>query len=185
MHPALLFLRFGGFVGILGGGYYAVSGLRKILLARSSRSWPQVPGDVLALEASRYQKFDGTRDFEEIKSAAALAAEREGDGAASRPRVVPRVRYRYEVDGQTLEGTCIFFGGEQLAHTSRVAASYLAPYKVGARVPVYYQPGKPEVSVLEPGARGRSAIEFAMGVALLMVGLVLSLLAWTAFTPSE
>jgi hypothetical protein len=80
--------------------------------------------------------------------------------------LLPDIRYRYEVAGQSYQSRFEFPSGTHpLPEFSR---SYVEKYPVGASVTVYYNPQQPADSTLEPGAQGDWMI-LALGI-LLMVG---------------
>lgn len=60
------------------------------------------------------------------------------------------VRYRYEVNGERLTGNRLRAFG--LNHFSKEdAEAEVAPFPIGLKVKVYYDPAKPGTSVLIPG----------------------------------
>ncbi|HYR24700.1 MAG TPA: DUF3592 domain-containing protein [Aquabacterium sp.] len=60
------------------------------------------------------------------------------------------VNYRYQVNGQSYTGNRLTaFGRNPVSQQD--AEAEIAPFPVGARVKVYYDPAKPSVSVLSPG----------------------------------
>jgi Protein of unknown function (DUF3592) len=179
--PVVFLLRLVGLAVLAGGLYLTVTGLRRILVARQSRSWTRTQGCVVALECASSQTFDGSPAFETVDSVEKLAATQPSPHDDWRARYIPRVRYSYRTnDGAEREGSSIYIGGERVGHVPKVAATYLEPYRRGQQVTVYYQPNHPDFSVLEPGLRPRSAVVFIMGALLTFFGLVLTGLAWTA-----
>lgn len=114
-------------LGLLAGGIItSVVFWRTWRLARASVRWPTVPGVIL---------YSGT------KSASVL---RGG------PATVADVRYRYDVDGRSYEGTRISVGQYGTGGGGHARAES-ARYPQGNDVAVYYDPAKPGESVLEPG----------------------------------
>jgi len=79
----------------------------------------------------------------------------------------PRIEYRYEVEGRPLQTIFEFPGGTQ--PTPEFCQAYLKKYPLDAEVMVYYQPGKPEVSTLEPSEEGDWMI-LALGMMLMVFG---------------
>jgi hypothetical protein len=175
--PALAGLRIGGAILLIGALVLLVKGFRHMVLARQSRKWPRAQGRVVAVECSHGPNFDGGPTFRSAGDLRTLAALSDG-GASAEPVFIPRVRYRYRVDGRDLEGASMFIGGESIGHSPQVAAQYLSPYKVGAPVAVFYQADRPERSVLQPGLRLRNAIQFLLGAAGLLAGVVWNSLVW-------
>ncbi len=78
----------------------------------------------------------------------------ESEVVASGGRYWPKVAYTFRVGGKTYRGTRIRIDPERYGYLrgSRSAdwpRQQLAKYKVGAEVPVFYEPEQPAVSVLE------------------------------------
>ena len=90
-------------------------------------AWPAPAGRITSSEASRE-----------------ASTNRDGDRTVP---WVPRVSYRYTVNGAALEGTRIRFGLD--SQSREESAATVAPYPVGRAVTVYYDPAKPTESVLE------------------------------------
>jgi hypothetical protein len=98
---------------------------------RQSPTWPQVQGEITASRA--------------------LPRNETGDehGHMSH-HWTAEVTYRYVVNGQTYTGRRIRALG--LNHFDEASAqAELAPFPVGAKVPVYHHPEQPGTSVLIPG----------------------------------
>ena len=87
----------------------------------------------------------------------------------------PNVKYEYEVGRIKYSSNRIAYG------YTREASEYIEKYRVGLNVPVYYNPDKPKMSVLEP-ARSNTAIGltifglilFSIGIALMVLGAMFS-----------
>lgn len=75
-----------------------------------------------------------------------------------------RIRYIYQVDGETYEGRNVLPG--TLAYDDATEEEKVQQYRVGASATIYYDPQNPESSSLEPGTPTR----------LTYIGLVLGLL---------
>lgn len=65
---------------------------------------------------------------------------------------VPHVVYTYEVSGQDYRSNRVHFGFEPPASIRSWVEAVAAPYPVGKRVNVYYDPKNPAESVLEKAA---------------------------------
>lgn len=65
-------------------------------------------------------------------------------------KYVPKVVYTYSVDGQPYEGSRYRFSAFR-SEKPGYAEEVVARYPVGARVPVYYRPGQPSETLLQPG----------------------------------
>ena len=89
--------------------------------ALASPGWPTVEG---AVTTSKVRRRSGSRKL--------------------------RLRYQYDVNGQTYESHKIAFMGRVFSGT---ASERRKRYPTGTQVTVYYNPDKPSVAVLEPGVR--------------------------------
>ncbi len=139
---ALLFLVVFGGVGI-GLGIW---GWGVLTNARASEAWPTVEGRVV--------RSDIDEQFDE-----------EGDS------YVPQIDYEYTVDGLEYENDRVRFGQNSYSSRRR-AEEETGRYPVGRRVEVYYEPGNPENSVLEPGASLGSYLGVSLGAMFLVIGLI-------------
>lgn len=80
------------------------------------------------------------------------------------------LRYRYDVRGKAYTGSRVSFRG----NTGEPTARYLP----GGIVKVYYDPVRPDRSVLQPGAGFCSYLFIGLGGLLFVVGLIASLFAF-------
>ena len=80
------------------------------------------------------------------------------------------LRYRYTVRGKTYTGSRVSFRSEY----DETATRYLP----GSAVKVYYDPARPDRSVLQPGAGFSSYLFIGLGGLLFVVGLIASLFAF-------
>ena len=73
-------------------------------------------------------------------------------GPRSYTRYRPVVEYQWRVEGQTYTRARRTYSAALANEETRAAAeAILAPYPVGAKVEVYYDPGKHSRAILEPG----------------------------------
>lgn len=101
-------------------------GVRGLLLAHASESWPSAEATVLRSEVEVF-----------------------GGGADTHKRNYAEVNYEFSVDGKVYTGDRIKFGYSKTG--SRFTAEGLVKrYRKGKKVPVYYMPNDPRQSVLEP-----------------------------------
>jgi hypothetical protein len=70
----------------------------------------------------------------------------------SKIRFAPEVIYEYEVDGKLYQGKRLNFGFQMQHNIRSWAEEGIAAYTVGQQVEVYYNPDKPQDSVLEIAA---------------------------------
>lgn len=140
---ALLFLVVFGGVGI-GLGIW---GWGVLTNARTSEAWPTVEGRVVRSEVDHSTDSEGGDSY------------------------LPQIDYTYTLDGMQYENDRVRFG-ENSYSFRRQAEAEVERYPVGRRVDVYYEPGNPENSVLEPGATLGSYLGVCLGAMFLGIGLV-------------
>jgi Protein of unknown function (DUF3592) len=134
------------------GTYLIVDGLRSLLRGRDAVSWPVFAGEVLSSEIEQTVTY-----------ALVLYS--------------PRISYRYDVNGQHLEGDTIQVTDTKYL-SERAAQAKTARYPVGAKVEVHVNPEDVVDGVLETGsdaARRRVVLGFVTFFAPFALGL---LFAW-------
>lgn len=100
-------------------------------IKQASPQWPSAEGEIVE---SRARPFN----------------QQTGEPEAGKNDWIAEVRYRYSVQGVAHEGRRL--RAFEPHHFSREEAErMLAPYPVGARVRVFYDPARHDVSVLIPG----------------------------------
>lgn len=87
-------------------------------------------------------------------------------------RYVPVISYSYEVAGRMYDGKRVSFGSDVDFGSRQKAMDYLAEYPPDAEVNVYYNPDKPNESVLQQVAR-KTTVGLVIGIVLLAVMLCL------------
>jgi Protein of unknown function (DUF3592) len=145
---------YGGCLGMVGvgalflciGSGLAVWGWTIYQNARASADWPTAQGKVTSSHVSHTTDSDG------------------GDSYS------PSVRYEYQADDRRYANNTIKFG-ENSYNSFDEAQVYVARYPEGATVTVYYDPGKPGRSVLEPGVSAGSFIVLGIGVFFVVIAL--------------
>ncbi|HKQ63208.1 MAG TPA: DUF3592 domain-containing protein [Candidatus Polarisedimenticolaceae bacterium] len=93
----------------------------------------------------------------------------------------PKVRYRYQLDGNTFEGTrlAIFERGYGLRSSAR---RVLMQYQVGQRIPVWVNPNDHGDAVLRRGGHGWAALGFLLGgLAFGAFGVLLIASVWRSW----
>jgi len=115
--------------------------------ARASASWPTADGVVTNSGVSRSTDADG------------------GDSYS------PEITYSYNVNNTNFVNSTIKFG-ENAYSNRRKAEGIAAGYPIGKNVTVYYDPEKPDRSVLEPGVTAGSYIVIGIGVFFILITLV-------------
>ncbi|MBN1808753.1 MAG: DUF3592 domain-containing protein [Planctomycetes bacterium] len=139
---------------VVGAGL-AVYGNSVVAKAKASAGWPSAKGRIerSSLDSRRTRSTDSRGHGRETTSYYA------------------DIMYSYTVDGRKYSGGKVRYGASS---TSRAAADKLVEkYRAGEDVDVYYDPAKPEESVLEPGAVWQSYLMLGIGILLAIGGLLL------------
>lgn len=121
--------------------------------ARASALWPTADGVVTRSEVTRSTDPDN------------------GDSYS------PEVTYTYTVNNVSQTDKTIKFG-ENSYSSRRKADEVVGNYPVGKNVTVYYDPEKPERSVLEPGVSGGSYIVIGIGIFFILITMVVSAISF-------
>ena len=139
-------------------------GLAQRRQVSDARAWPSVEGVIETADVDTFMSQERR-----------LGSSGDSGFVATRWRKLhrPDVVYRYTVNDIDYHGSRIGFGGRVYASFDRFARNRVAPYRPGARVPVYYNPRNAAEAVLEPRAYGEWVawalmVVFA-GVALALV----------------
>ena len=151
--PLWLGLGCGGlfFLAFLVVGILLVAGnVRARKRADASQTWPSTTGRILLSEI----RISQTRD---------------DDGNLQAPSFYPYVEYDYILNGQVYKSHKLGFGGHEMFTTHELAAAKLAPYPVGANVQLFFNPQKPDDSVLERVAP-KSKAGLVVGIIMLALG---------------
>ncbi len=148
-----------GLILTLGTGAFVI-GIQEFIAAKSSGNWPSVNGIIFHSEV-KVTRESGSRS-----------------GATSRTTYSyqPVVNYQYLVNDKQLTGETIRYG---LVTNRPRAEETVAKYPLKAKVIVYYNPDKPEQSVLEPGYSGGLLFMPVMGLVVIGCGLLSVYLIWT------
>ena len=114
-------------------------------LVQKSKSWPIVTGEVIEADMKVKTSYaEGTTE----------------------KLWFPRIRYRYSVFDSTYVSNRIAFGGRLKYSNWGKARTLIRKYKVGDKVPVFYNPKKPKFAVLERKAAGEF---YLMGRVVLII----------------
>jgi len=115
--------------------------------ARASAAWPTADGVVTRSQVSHSTDAEGGDSYQ------------------------PQVTYKYSANNLSYENDTIKFG--ENSYSSRKKADEIAAtYPIGKNVTVYYDPEKPDRSVLEPGVSGGSYIVIGIGVFFILITLI-------------
>ena len=112
---------------------------RNAKLFADSMNWPTVPGEITDV------RIDQTRT---------MMVSNSSDTTSETVRYQPKVDYLYAVGGQQYQGSRINFTIMDFSFENR-ARKAIENYKVGATLPVAYDPADPQNSVLDRDTRPR------------------------------
>ena len=124
--------------------------------AKASAAWPTTPGAIISArvveERERVTDDDGRDEVESTYR--------------------PDIRFGYRVGADEYTNDTWKPGKVVSSGSPKYAESVVARYPVGQSVPVYYNPARPEVAVLEPSNQGGAGVLLACGFAFSLVGLL-------------
>ena len=89
--------------------------------------------------------------------------------------LLPHIKYSYRVNEKTFHQLMRFSG--DVTPSQEFSQSYVKRFPVGLTVSVYHDPENPEVSTLEPGLGKGDWLILAIGLGMLVLGVVLFLIA--------
>lgn len=139
------------FVAFMAGGSWALSlGFKDSSTAIASSQWPTVQGTVTDSQLTSYQ---------------------ETSGDSSTTRYQAHVTYHYTINEHPMIGSRVGFDDLNTTGQSEVEA-IVARYPAGSAVTVYYDPGRPQMAVLENGLTAGALLPIGVGASLLVAGLV-------------
>jgi hypothetical protein len=115
--------------------------------ARASTSWPTADGVVTRSEVTHSTDADGVDSYS------------------------PEITYSYKVDNTNFINSTIKFGENSYGNRKK-AEGIAAGYPIGKNVTVYYDPEKPDRSVLEPGVSAGSYIVIGIGIFFILITMI-------------
>ena len=111
-------------------------------LVRRAGGWPTTPGRILTSDITTVDRL-------------------------GRDSFLPRLRYRYTVDGTEYQGSRLSFRIYTYPHRAILAAYH---YPAGDLVTVHYNPAAPDRSVLDLDVGPRPWVHITLGAALCVIG---------------
>jgi hypothetical protein len=136
--------------GLIGWSYH----MRGV--AAASEAWPSVAGEITISEVTH--------------------SVNQSSSSGNKWRYIPRVEYRYELDGAEYSNDKIQFVSVSWEFKDRFKAERVTkPYPVGKMIDVFYDPTDPGSSVLLKGSVGGPPWGYLIGAAMAGLGIVLSL----------
>lgn len=141
---------------VVAGGVMSFLGVRQLMRAQASTSWPTVTGVVTIAELGK--QVGNERDTSTTYST--------------------DISYDYVAKDRSYVNSAINFADVNSSDPS-AARRILKRYPVGKQVTVYYNPADPQNAVLEPGATGRSWFLPLFGGGFVVAGIaVFFFLRW-------
>lgn len=140
----ILFI-FVGIIALIWGGIVLKN-------ASASSAWPSVQGEVT--ESKVETKVERVKKNERWQNRRTYWA---------------KVHYSYSVDGAPYSGAKVSFG--EYGGKEKDARQIVKRFPKGKSVDVYYDPEKPEMAVLEPGATKASYLFLGIGLVSFIVGI--------------
>ena len=134
-------------------------GMQEIIGAYSSKGWPSVMGTVIRSKV--------------LVSKSSTSSS--GQLSRTETSYTPDVAYRYVVDGTTIKNDNIRYG---LATNKYISENLVKQYPVGKEVKIFYNPGNPKQSVLQPGYFGGLLLMPILGLLATSAGLFVGFLFW-------
>ena len=126
-------------------------------VAAASEAWPAAPGEITASEVTHSVKQSSS-------------------SSGNKWRYIPRVEYRYELDGTEYTNDNIQFVSVSWEFKDRFKAERVTkPFPVGNAVDVFYDPTDPGNSVLLKGSVGGPPWGYIIGAGIAGLGIALSM----------
>ena len=141
--------------GFIAGGATSIGfAWRTRRLAEQSKSWPSVTGNIL--------------------SCSIRTSETNSDPGLSTTLYAPEVEYEYPVEGATLRGNRIQFGGVSKQTELNKAQAMADQYPVGSQVKVFFNPANPSQCTLDQTVSFTGIVVwFVIGLLLLICGTMI------------
>ncbi len=154
MSPGMKFFfsRIFPLIFIVVGGSVLFVGLRGLVRAKASVDWPNTQGEIVESSVDR-RRSSGSNG-----SSTTYHAE---------------ILYEFSVDGTTFNGSRVAYGDYGSSNPSH-ARRIVNNYPEGKRVTVYYMPGNPEESLLEPGVQAKTWFVPGFGLIFFTAGSLMA-----------
>lgn len=128
-----------------------IFGVSNFMTAKQSETWPKVQGVILKSKVTVNHGDDSTTYGADVT-------------------------YRYKVEGKKYKGDKVTVSEISTGNQSR-ARKIIKRYPVRKKIPVYYNPSKPEESVLEQGITGGNWLLPGIGLLFFIVALVILIMS--------
>jgi hypothetical protein len=144
---ALIFISVG--VGV------SIYGNHILKNAKASTDWPTVEGQVISSEVEMHRDTSGT-----------------GRHRRSSTTYHAEVLYEYTIKGVKYSSNRVSFGQHGSSNPTH-ARQIVSRYPPSKNVKVYFNPNKPEISVLEPGTTWASYMPLGIGIIFSFAGIAI------------
>ncbi|MBN1388385.1 MAG: DUF3592 domain-containing protein [Bacteroidales bacterium] len=131
---------------LVGGAIFFVFALPPLQYASSSKSWPTVQGVITRSDIDVWNR-DGKTHYQ------------------------PDIAYTYSVDGKKYSSSKINAGEQAMDNNVNSAKKIQAKYPVGKEVTIWYDPGLPASSALEPGIKTGDILLASIAAIFFLVGI--------------
>jgi hypothetical protein len=131
---------------LVGGAIFFVFALPPLQYASSSKSWPTVQGVITRSDIDVWNR-EGKTHYQ------------------------PDIAYTYSVDGKKYSSSKINAGEPPMDNNVNSAKKIQAKYPAGKEVTVWYDPGLPESSALEPGIKTGDILLASIAAIFFLVGI--------------
>ena len=150
----LILLAFLGFVLFGQGIVNTIRGISIISKWQRSQSWQKVEGEIVRSEISGIRHApQGPKSHESVML-----------------RYLPKIEYEYSVHLVSYKSKQLYWVQNLSKGTLEKADKFISQFPLGKKVFVYYNPDKPQESVLDPYKSGSVFREFFFGMIPLFVG---------------
>ena len=122
--------------------------LASIIKGKKSKNWPSTAANVVSTEVEVRRDYD--EDGEKIY-------------------YYPRVYYDYKVNDRVYRGSRYKLLEQSMS--KRKAHTFISNFAQGDRITIFYDPDKPEESVMQPGEQIYLYFFFVLGIALVCYSL--------------
>lgn len=131
---------------MVGGAIFFLFALPPLQYSAASRSWPTVAGTITRSDVDVWKR-DGKTHYQ------------------------PDIAYTYSVENKMYSSSGITVGEPPLDNNATHAKRLQGEYPVGTAVMVYYDPGLPESSALDPGVKSGDVMLASVSILFFVVGL--------------
>jgi hypothetical protein len=150
--PTLLLLI--GTLLICAGGWVTYQIGKPILdNAQASAHWPSVRGTIQTSRVAESRGSKGRRNY------------------------TAEVQYIYTVGDRSYSGNTVWFGDTFKSSSSSQARETVQQFRPGSKVPVYHDPERPAVAVLQPGVFRSSYVLYSLGWAVTGLGCIFNVVS--------